>query len=395
MAAPEQTGSSGKRRLAHALAAAAAATGLVLLSRTLAPAAAPPELHTPNSSLAEPARGEASLATPAPALPPTPQPDEEYVVRARPPRPWREPLPQFEPGRNHPSCKAQPGRGQFAEHGVKQCPVPGLNNLLYTQHNRYFCAVRDRVQLRLRDRVCMKYSTDWFRYSDIIAVDWKRPGAAAVCWGDDTPDPERTILKGCEWKHTSKWYGSATFWDARSHVDFRREYYDYARRWLDATVGPGLRYLSVHLRRGDFVAHCIKLAHKREPPFVTFSFNKKHRTMSADAYGEGCYPSDSSVVNSVRRALAATVGLQAVFVSTNDPGVVDMLRESLDPHVRVLRFEHAPEAKLRRVDAAIIDILLLGMGDAWLLNRYSSFSATAYETARIHGRMKDQFLWWW
>ena len=63
------------------------------------------------------------------------------------------------------------------------------------------------------------YSTDWFRYSDIIAVNASQPGRAAVCWGDNTPDPERGYLKNCAWKHIQSWYGTPRYWEARAHMN--------------------------------------------------------------------------------------------------------------------------------------------------------------------------------
>eukprot|EP01065_Artemidia_motanka_P000021 TRINITY_DN10006_c0_g1_i1.p1 TRINITY_DN10006_c0_g1~~TRINITY_DN10006_c0_g1_i1.p1 ORF type:complete len:481 (+),score=129.82 TRINITY_DN10006_c0_g1_i1:188-1444(+) len=306
---------------------------------------------------------------------------------------WGAPFPSLPEGSNAETCGYQPSQAALPS---RKCPIPGLNNLLYSTHNRYYCAFRDRwKKLPLRDRSCHKHSTDFYRFSSVLTANASHAGAVPVCWADDHKDPP---LQRCEWKHIPSWYGSPAWWKARSHIDFRPEYYRYARSWVHHAVG-GRKYLSLHVRRGDYKTHCAKLRRKREPPWVSFTHDRSHRTLSKDMYGAGCYPSVQEIVAGVSRVLQDLGGEAAVVVSTNEPELVDDMRKSGHLSVPVVTFPSDPselrQLRMRLLDAAIVDMALISQADAWILNRFSSFSGTAFEMSTLHGNMNRSRLWWW
>eukprot|EP01061_Rhynchopus_euleeides_P020017 TRINITY_DN3275_c0_g2_i1.p1 TRINITY_DN3275_c0_g2~~TRINITY_DN3275_c0_g2_i1.p1 ORF type:complete len:427 (+),score=130.09 TRINITY_DN3275_c0_g2_i1:169-1449(+) len=309
----------------------------------------------------------------------------------------------------HPRCPDPKASGEYPENGVKMCPIPGLNNLLFTQTNRYYCAFRDKVKrLNLRNRVCMKYSRDWFRYSDILAVNYSNPKAVPVCFGPDYPDPEKTFnIKHCEWRHVVEWYGSPRFWEARSHISFNAGYTDYINAWLAAhaprgSEGQVLPYLSLHVRRGDYITHCIKMRRKREPPWLSYSWKKRRNEIASnDPYGASCLPSTEQIVAGINRVVELNPHVGAVFLSSNDEALLGEIQGSGKVRLPLFRLHFngvanaTAELGLRGVDLAVIDMLLLSRGSAFIFNRFSSFSATPYEIAYVTGRVTETNIWWW
>ena len=295
----------------------------------------------------------------------------------------------------------------FEENGKKMCPIPGLNNLLFTQVNRYYCAYRDKVKrLNLRAKVCMKYSRDWFRYGDILTINYSKPRAVPVCFGPDYPDPEKTNnIKHCEWRHVKEWYGTRAFWEARSHLSFNIGYTTFVDSWLAGNApqegGVVLPYLSLHVRRGDYFTHCIKLKKKKEPAWLSYSWNPKHNVISSEPYGVSCFPQNADIIAGIKRVVKRNAALRGVFISTNDEELVSVLKADKTINLPVFSLQFpgihnaTAELGLRGVDLAIIDMLLLAKGSAFILNKFSSFSATPYEIAMVEGRITNENLWWW
>eukprot|EP01060_Flectonema_neradi_P024598 TRINITY_DN33520_c0_g1_i1.p1 TRINITY_DN33520_c0_g1~~TRINITY_DN33520_c0_g1_i1.p1 ORF type:complete len:408 (+),score=65.72 TRINITY_DN33520_c0_g1_i1:31-1254(+) len=338
---------------------------------------------------------------------PTATTENSSIITAQPsPKIDDEPEPPFveglvplklEPPMHHKGC---PTREVFdiPENGEKMCPIPGLNNLLYTQVNRYYCAFRDRKKLKLRDRVCMKYSKEWFRYSEILVINQSKSNAMTTCFAQEAPNPEG-YLRNCEWRHHAKFYGSPQYWEARSHISFNGGYYTFADQWTSAVIGKNKKYLSLHVRRGDYESHCIKLKKKREPAWLSYSW-KKQNDVYGQPYDSSCFPSTEEIISGIQKVIdASDVALDAVFLSTNDRYLVSNITQSGVIKIPVVKMKFSSQQKqqlsLRDVDLAIIDMILLSQGSAWILNKFSSFSATAYEMAMVTGRIDGKNNWWW
>eukprot|EP00754_Rhynchopus_humris_P042061 Rhum_TRINITY_DN25647_c0_g1::Rhum_TRINITY_DN25647_c0_g1_i1::g.182536::m.182536 len=315
-----------------------------------------------------------------------------------------------------PGCPHAPDTTPFEENGHKQCPIPGLNNLLYSQVNRYFCAFRDRKKLLyLRDKTCMKYSTDWFRYSDILTLNTSKKRAVPICWGQEYNFDKSNHIARCEWKYIREWYGTPAFWEARAHIGFNPAYGEYVQAYLDAyapksATGAVAPYLSVHVRRGDYITHCVKLRKKKETPWSTYLSDGRKNTLSTrdmspkgEAYRSGCLPSFEQIAEGIAKVARMHPAIRSVFVSTNDEDLVHYLQTNASVTVGLPVFQlHFPgvanvttELNLRLLDLAIVDMLLLSRGAAYIFNRFSSFSGTPYELAHVEGRVTDTNLWWW
>ena len=316
-------------------------------------------------------------------------------------------------GENPPACGIQPNQTDVDPYD--KCPLPGLNNLLYTQINRWYCAFRDKRHLRLRDRSCQSLTgtAEPFRFSNLIQIDYRKVRksmrSASVCWGD-WPRQD----KSCEWRDIPGFYGTPEWWLARSYVDFHQEYYriaDLMLRRSFAMFAPNHTsgippFLTVHLRRGDYDKHCIMLMSQKSPAWLSF-----RRSTTLGQGMEGCFPSLTTVGDSVRSILRKT-GLQYVFVATNTPkevvehlkgvkGVLLMNQPAFDfaqyeappsdPHTSVplrLRYQNSEFPHIfRQVDRIVVEMCIMSRGSHFLFNRYSSLSATVYEQARIHGRI--------
>ena len=296
--------------------------------------------------------------------------------------------------------KGCPSRENFEipENGEKMCPIPGLNNLLYTQVNRYYCAVRDKRKLKLRDRVCMKYSKEWFRYSEILFINQSKRNAVTTCFAKEAPNPEM-YLKNCEWRHHAKFYGTPQYWETRSHISFNAGYYRFADHWISTVIGKNKNYLSLHVRRGDYETHCIKLKKKREPAWLSYSW-KKQNDIYGEPYDASCFPSTDQIIAGIQKVISSSVvRIDAVFVSTNDHELVSNISRNGNIKIPVVRMTFNPtqqkQLSLRDVDVAIIDMILISQGSSWILNKFSSFSATAYEMAMVTGRITGSNNWWW
>eukprot|EP01064_Diplonema_japonicum_P016895 TRINITY_DN24949_c0_g1_i1.p1 TRINITY_DN24949_c0_g1~~TRINITY_DN24949_c0_g1_i1.p1 ORF type:complete len:400 (+),score=65.38 TRINITY_DN24949_c0_g1_i1:48-1202(+) len=304
---------------------------------------------------------------------------------------------KLHPAKLHSSCppRAADEPEEYPENGVKMCPIPGLNNLLYTQVNRYYCAARDRVKLNLRDRLCMKYSKDWFRYSEILDIEEK--GGPPVCFGSNFADPEK-YLKRCEWKNIREWYGSRNFWAARKKIAFNKGYMEYAEKWLEKNSG-GSKFLAIHVRRGDYFTHCKQIAKKKEPAWHAFSWNKAHKTVSEGGgyVRQACYPTMEEVAAGIDRVVGhqKDANITSVFVSSNDKDLIKNVSLLVSSPLSFFQLHFPNGTSLRGVDQAIIDMVILSKASSWILNRYSSFSATPYELAYTDGRVTVDNLWWW
>ena len=54
-----------------------------------------------------------------------------------------------------------------------------------------------------------------------------------------------------------------------------------------------------------------------------------------------------------------------------------------------------PIVGMRHLDTLVLDMVVLSLGAHFVLNRYSSFSATVYEMATIHGRANESNVVCW
>lgn len=277
----------------------------------------------------------------------------------------------------------------------KGCPLPGLNNLLFTQVNRWFCAVRDNRALHLRDRSCNKGSEEPFRFSTIVQVDYEGlarelPGRdnAAICWSDISRQDKAA---SCEWGDIPKFYGSDLWWKVRRLIDFHVTYYDSAKRFVDLTF-ENRPYLAVHLRRGDYWQHCVVIKRKGVPPWESF----RHVRKLYD-YEKGCYPSLDLVYDTLKDVAKRHYGLKDIFIATNTVDEFLPLVRKLADHDGIQLVVGVPRTfyqslssgsgrPLRKLDELIIEMAVLSYGATFLFNRYSSLSGMAYEMAVVHGR---------
>jgi hypothetical protein len=385
-------------------------------------------------------------------------------------------------GYNPPGCRGEPNTTTI--HDTYQgCPVPGMNNLLYTQHNRWYCVYRDNLRYLLRDKTCNKGTGEKYRYTSILQVrydrlrafnDWR---AARLAVGVDTPIPfgnsrsagghpgldwraatpaERapaklrdafdrfrdsmadtrpfdpsTIAEGrenpsmcwldigqppdpprCTWSDIPSFYGKPHWWEARHFIDFHPEYYAAARSLLARVgaapdAGPtgdqpaqGRPFISMHLRRGDYIHHCVVIKRKRIPAFAAFWGVGSLVSADGSAF-ESCWPSKQQVVDVIEQ-LTAKTGIDLVFIATN---VAEEFQEFLT-HIDQLRsglgstgprwqafalppldsFQPTPLEAMRGLDVLVLDMVIMSLGSHFVFNRYSSLSGTAYELAAIHGR---------
>lgn len=288
-------------------------------------------------------------------------------------------------GYNPDRCLVQPNRTPIPKY--TGCPLPGLNNLLYTQINRWYCAVRDNVTIRLRDRTCNRDGIDEpFRFSTIVQVNYSQVqrtlpshNAAAICWCDIS---RQDTLRECEWKHVKYFYGNSLWWQARRAIDFHQVYYALASVFIDQFLG-GKPFISIHLRRGDYEVHCKMLYRRGTSPWITFRSTKK-------LYGvmEGCYPSMDTVKRTIRMLRKSTT-IDTVFVATNRPNVIAEAGFGKNVVTLPRSFFDRFMPGSRMVDRIIVEMAVLSMGSFFVLNRFSSFSAMVYEMAMIHDRIQN------
>ena len=385
--------------------------------------------------------------------------------------------------RNPSFCGHQPNATPIEPY--KGCPVPGLNNLLYTQSNRWYCAVRNGVVARLRDRICNKGSEDKYRYSTVVGIRYDalrvrgsggaahpagkpeeggltekeeprgngsgqkstigqpprtdlvdrsarriftastaKPDAAAgvgICWSDIARQDE---LSSCAWRDIPNFYGTDDWWDARQYFDFHEVYYDVADAMLKAAMvqvslanrAPHQRgrepsvaslphFVGVHLRRGDYWTHCHSVTKKRLPPWLTF-FNPANEISPLGSM-ESCYPSADTMWRALRN-VTARLGVTHVVVATNVPSEIEFLKQKgtasgvtvwLIPDLVLALAAAAPTDMIaqmaykvylafRPVDRLALEVVIVSRATGLILNRYSSFSASAFEAAVIRRRVR-------
>jgi hypothetical protein len=294
-------------------------------------------------------------------------------------------------GYNPPHCNVQPNLTDIDPY--KGCPLPGLNNLLFTQVNRWYCALRDNRALHLRDRTCNKGSSEPFRFSTIMQVDYPRlhqslPGrpTSAICWSDIS---KQDVAPHCEWADIPKSYGTDLWWSARRLIDFHAVYYATARRFVEL-VFQSEPYLAVHLRRGDYWQHCVVIKRKGIPPWVSFK-----NTNKLFDFERGCYPTLELVEATIMK-VAAEHSIQHVFIATNTPDEFSEMAHRMatvnNTKVQVAipkSFFDSVDGgrrRMRKLDTLIVEMAVLALGNAFLFNRYSSLSGMAYEMAVIHSK---------
>lgn len=294
-------------------------------------------------------------------------------------------------GHNPAHCNVQPNLTDIDPY--KGCPLPGLNNLLFTQVNRWYCALRDNRALHLRDRSCNKGSSEPFRFSTIMQVNYPRlhedfPGrpTSAICWSDIS---KQDVAPSCEWGDIPKSYGTDLWWSARRLIDFHSVYYTTARQFVNL-VFNNEPYLAVHLRRGDYWQHCVVIKRKGIPPWVSFK-----NTNKLFDFEKGCYPTLELVEATIIK-VAAENNIRHVFIATNTPdefaGMAQRVALANNTRIQVAipkSFFDSVDGgrrRMRKLDTLIVEMAVLALGDAFLLNRYSSLSGMAYEMAVLHNK---------
>lgn len=284
-----------------------------------------------------------------------------------------------------PQCKDQPNRTTIDPY--KGCPVPGLNNVLYTQHNRWFCTYRDNVVLRLRDRICNKGTAEPFRFSTILQIDYSRIPAkkkgAAICWSDIKKQDEP---RECSWTHIPKFYGTPLWWEARALIDFHPSYHQAAERFVKHKFGKE-KFIGVHMRRGDYIHHCIKIQRKGIKPWIPFKGTKTlHRGMSS------CFPNITEVEVALAK-VKADHGAKYIFVGTNVPEELDPIKERLG--IVLLADPERLGVGARRMDYLIFEMAIMARASAFVFNKYSSLSGTVYEMATVANRTTKENVYCW
>jgi hypothetical protein len=389
--------------------------------------------------------------------------------------------PKLTQGWNPKACNVRPNQTDIDPY--KGCPVPGLNNLLYTQHNRWYCLYRDKERMLLRDRTCNKGSGEKYRYSTVLQVRYDRvarfqewqaarkaagisgdiefgnsrrggrggllpsslpkasdpqavrdaydafarqmddvtpldtsltppSAAAAICWADIK---EKVLPRKCTWSDIPSFYGKPEWWESRHFIDMHSEYYTAARQILSATIGPNVPFVSLHLRRGDYMHHCQVIQKKRTPAWVSFWPTKTLLSSDGAAFAS-CYPTVEQVAQVIDRVTKET-GIPYVFIATNEPGEFANLTTPLHEIrsgvaasaaakgskrawrafvlPKLTSLQPTPIVAMRHLDTLILDMVVLSLGSHFVLNRYSSFSATVYEMATIHGRTNESNVVCW
>ena len=283
-------------------------------------------------------------------------------------------------------CAAQPNATPIDPY--KNCPLPGLNNMLFSQISRWYCAFRDKRALRLRDRTCNKGTHEPFRYSTILSIDYERlpkdRGDAAICWSDIARQDE---AERCSWSDAFHFYGSPMWWEARALIDFHPEFYALAEEVRRAAFGER-PFIALHLRRGDFQHHCTVLRRRGSPPW--FPFRQCQRAVEDGA--EDCFVSMETVRRAVT-SLRKQHNVHDVFVATNTPTDVAQAFDA-DVNVKTVLSLLWPTLS-RKLDAYIVEMCLMSMASVFVFNKYSSMSGAVFEMASIHGNIPRNSTEWY
>eukprot|EP00759_Apiculatamorpha_spiralis_P053823 PhF_6_TR644/c0_g1_i2/m.898/K03691/POFUT; peptide-O-fucosyltransferase len=285
----------------------------------------------------------------------------------------------------------QPNRTAIGPAG---CPVPGLNNILYTQHNKWYCAYRDNRMIHLRDRICSKGTREYFRFSTILQVDYnasKRP-KATLCWSDVKHGHDISPSQ-CTWDDIPRFYATPLWWEARRLIDFHPSFYNYAETFIEKQM-KGEKFLGLHLRRGDYQHHCTVMRRKHEPPWISFrNMRKANEITPLQQYVTSCFPPISLIQSTIQK-LCAKYQLKYVFVSSNSKEFIHVnFTRGLPEGIQVVMF--SPPKSMRAVDTIIVDMALLSLAHVTVFNRFSSFSSTAYEMMYIHDRYSPDRMYLW
>ena len=196
----------------------------------------------------------------------------------------------------------------------------------------------------------------------------------------------------------------------------------------------------MHLRRGDYYQHCVKVRKGSVKEWVTFQ-RTPHSSIFAGSRGQsagggpgavkldptpdpfatrfnqsiaGCYPSLVDIERAFD-AVAAATGITNIFVATNTPedliaaGIVEPFTAPTARGGGVDGVAAGASTRRRRasgrkwtarclprnsssvvlqrprgVDDVVLDMAALSLGRYFVLNRFSSFSAIALEMAIVH-----------
>jgi hypothetical protein len=347
-------------------------------------------------------------------------------------------------GFNPPACGQQPNRTVVDPY--KGCPIPGLNNLLYTQHNRWYCLYRDGERMTLRDRTCNKGSHEKYRFSTVLQVRYDRletfrrwvsarkaaGQSGAVQFGNSRRSGVGGLL-------------SSSVPTASDAEAVRTAYAHFERQMLDTTpmdpkivpasfTAPAICWADimekVYPKRctwTDIPAFYGKPDWWEARMFIDFhaEYYIVARQLLAAAIGDGVpfvalhlrrgdYLHHCTVLQKKRTpAWLAFWGVPSLL--TKDGAGFHSCYPTVDQVVEVIEKVTTPMAQLRASDASsrswrafvlpklakltpppmidmrhldtlILDMVVLSLGSYFVLNRYSSFSGTVYEAATIHGR---------
>jgi hypothetical protein len=266
------------------------------------------------------------------------------------------------------------------------------------------------------------YTYAWFRWSEIFLLpsnSGSEPNLPLLClhdnysWSENGPS-----ISGCS-TTLDRIYGSKDYWSIRSRLPLRPRFNELAQ-WLLAPALEGLegrKFVSVHLRRGDYGNFCRQTKGS--------SGEKKFRIgpvrwLGANATGlsrsflHSCAPNDAAVYANVRKVIE-TFDAAFVFLATNSQEFASNFarsNRSNGPNVPVWTLGTllaAPRSEadlevgqrlgvnsLSHTERVILDMNILSMGSAVILNKYSTFSQSVIDFRYLRdGSLAGMKVYWW
>lgn len=269
------------------------------------------------------------------------------------------------------------------------------------------------------------YTYAWFRWSEIFLLPTtssQESNLPLLCLHDNyTWSENGPSISGCS-TTLDRIYGSKDYWSIRNRLPLRPRFNELAQ-WLLAPALGGVegrerKFVSVHLRRGDYGNFCRQTKGS--------SGEKKFRIgpvrwLGANATGlsrsflHSCAPSDAAVYANVRKVIE-TFGAAFVFLATNSKEFASNFAQSSNrtdgPQVPVWTLQTLLEAprseadlevgqrlgvhSLSHTERVILDMNILSMGSAVILNKYSTFSQSVIDFRHLRdGSLAGMKVYWW
>ncbi|KAI0668470.1 hypothetical protein C8Q78DRAFT_979670 [Trametes maxima] len=170
------------------------------------------------------------------------------------------------------------------------------------------------------------------------------------------------------------------------------------------TMIPGLMVL--HLRRGDYESHCMKLARQLEHfvsvnafPFMMDQFTVP-RGVNAEHYRKHCFPSIDEVTAKVAKVLKtpAARGVRKLFIMTNaDSGWIAEVEKVLLPLTSWEIISSSRDLTIsweQKYVAQCIDSLVAQRAQVFIGNGFSTLTSTAVTMRLANGFPSDSTRFW-